>query len=480
MTKRTNGRRALAALAATALLAQGCITSSQVAMMGDKEAAKVEQSMGLMREAKSVDYVVAIGEKLAAQSQLSDGPWTFQVVDTPEPNAFALPGGHVFVSRGLLALVNSEDELAGVIGHEIGHVTARHSEKRIRATLATAPVAIATGIGGAAASIVSPKIGNIVAGSGQLFMAGVIAPFSRSQENDADEIGQQLAAKTGYDPSGISTFLHTLDREVKLLLGKEREHSFLDTHPMTPERVSKTEVNARTLVRAAGHPIARDHADFLSRLEGIVVGEDPAQGIFEEQVFLHPELDLAITFPKDWKTLNTASAVGAVSPSEHAVVSLRVAESDAKLTTVIKQLQAEQKGLAFERFEIRGLPSANTLLTEKNQIMDITLIEYNGDVYAVTGQAGGDGAAQYIKSFDVTARSFRALRSSERKSLKESRLRVRTARSGEKPDGIVERTGSTSSPEALAVSNGIEVDTVLREGQLLKVAIPQVYTPRKR
>ena len=107
MTKRTNGRRALAALAATALLAQGCITSSQVATMGDKEAAKVEQSMGLVREGKSVDYVVAIGEKLAAQSQLSDGPWTFQVVDTPEPNAFALPGGHVFISRGLLALVNS-------------------------------------------------------------------------------------------------------------------------------------------------------------------------------------------------------------------------------------------------------------------------------------------------------------------------------------------------------------------------------------
>ncbi len=112
--------------------------------------------------------------------------------------------------------------------------------------------------------------------------------------------------------------------------------------------------------------------------------------------------------------------------------------------------------------------------------MDITLIEYRGDVYVVTGQAAGDDAAEYVKPFDVTARSFRALRSSERQSIEESRLRVRTARSGEKSADIVKRTGSTASPEALAVSNGIDVDTVLQEGQLLKVAIPQAYTPRKR
>ena len=281
--------------------------------MGDKEAAKVEQAMGLLREKKPVDYVVEIGKKLAALSELPDEPWTFQVVDTAEPNAFALPGGHVYVSRGLLALVNSEDELTGVIGHEIGHVTGRHSEKRLRAALATSPVAIVTGLGGAAASIVAPRIGNMVAGGGQLLAAGlVIAPFSRSHENEADEIGQQLAAKAGYNPSGISTFLHTLDREVKLLLGEERKPSFLDTHPTAPERVAKTKENARALVRAESRPIARDRTEVFSKLTGIVVGEDPARGSFQGQLFLHPELEFAISFPKKWKTMNTASAVGSI------------------------------------------------------------------------------------------------------------------------------------------------------------------------
>jgi predicted Zn-dependent protease len=146
----------------------------------------------------------------------------------------------------------------------------------------------------------------------------------------------------------------------------------------------------------------------------------------------------------------------------------------------MKQLQAEQQGLTFKRLEIHGRPAANTRLTEGGHIMDITLIEYSGNVYAVTGQASGNAAAQYVKSFNATARSFRALRSSERRSIEESRLRVRAARSGEKSAAVAKRTGSTWGAEALAVANGIEVGTSLRDGQLLKVAIPQAYTQRNR
>ena len=162
------------------------------------------------------------------------------------------------------------------------------------------------------------------------------------------------------------------------------------------------------------------------------------------------------------------------------MVSLRIAEDGAKLATVVEQLQAEQKGLAFERFEINGLPAANTLVSGRGRIVDLTLIEYGRKVYAVTGQAAGDDAAQFVKSFNLTARSFRALSSGERRSLEESRLRVRAARAGETSTTIAERTGSTWSPEALAVANGIDVDTHLKGGQLVKVAKPQSYTPRKR
>ena len=135
---------AAAFLAAALLFVSGCLTPAREAKLGDEAARQIEQSMGLLPDAEVVAYVREVGERLAAVSARPQGPWRFEVADAPEPNAFALPGGYVYVTRGLLALVNSEDELAGVVGHEIGHVTARHSAKRINAALVTAPVNIAT------------------------------------------------------------------------------------------------------------------------------------------------------------------------------------------------------------------------------------------------------------------------------------------------------------------------------------------------
>ena len=481
MGTRIPSKWTLAALALLMLAICGCVTRSQEAKLGAEEAKKVEQTMGLLRDAKLEPYVRAIGEKLAAVSDLPEGPWHFMVVDVPEPNAFALPGGFIYVTRGLVALMNSEDELAGVIGHEIAHVTARHASKRIGAAIFTAPVSIATGIAGLAVSVVSPSLGNVLAGTGPLLTGGlVIAPFSRKQENQADEIGQELAARAGYDPAGISRFLHTLDREVTLLAGEERSFHFLDSHPMTPGRVETTAKRAKGLEPAAGRPVARSHSDFLGRIEGIVVGEDPAQGVFEEQKFMHPELELALDFPVGWKTENTAGAVGAISPGQDALVALRIAAKDSTLDATLAQMQKEQSDLRFERFEIRGLSAARTEVSSRGHYARITLIGYRGDVFAILGQSPERSAKQYAAVFDATALSVRALRNSERGAIRESRLRVRTAHSGETPADIAKRTDSAWKPEQLAVANAVQVDDAFGQGQEVKASIEQAYTARAR
>jgi len=477
-----NGRRLpslLIAFPALALLASACLTTGQEAQMGAAEAQKVEQTMGLVRDAKVDGYVRAIGQNLARVSERAEGTWSFLVVDRPEPNAFALPGGYVYVTRGLLALVNSEDELAGVIGHEIAHVTARHSSKRIGAAIVTAPVAIAAGIAGFAVSIVSPFLGNIVSGTGQVLTQGlVLAPFSREQEHQADQIGQDLAARAGYDPAGISTFLHTLSREVELYTGGKTSFHFFDSHPQTPDRVERTARRAMQLTPGPARPVARGHSEFLARIEGIVVGEDPAQGLFEDSLFLHPEFDFAITFPLGWQTQNAATAVGAISPAKDALVALRLAAQDTSVDDAVAEIQAEQKGLAFERFEIRGLPAARTRVSGGGQIADVILIGYRGDVFAVVGECAAGSARGYAKVFDTTARSFRALRRSERDSIRESRLRLTEARAGEKPPAVVERTRSSWDSQRLAIANGVKRDEPFRPGQRVKVALPQPYTPR--
>lgn len=464
-----------------ALALAGCITQAGEQQLGDDEAKKVEQQMGLVRQPALESYVRAIGEKLAAISERPEGPWQFEVVDEPQPNAFALPGGHVYVTRGLLSLLNSEDELAGVLGHEIAHVTAHHSAKRMGAAVLTAPVTIATGIAGSALGIVSPLLGSVVSGTGEVITGGlVLAPYGREQEHEADEVGQSLAARAGYDPAGLAHFLHTLDRDIALLSGEQRTFHFLDGHPLTPDRVARSEERAPELKRAPANPIAGGRGAFLAKLEGIVVGEDPAQGVFKDRRFLHPDLDFAIDFPAGWKTHNTNDAVGAVSPAKDAVVALRMAASDSSLDKVLEEAAKEQSDVRFERIKVGGLRAARASLSGRGQSGEVTLIEHGRNVFGVVGQSADSVAKKHAGALRAAANSFRPLRASERREIRESRLRVQAARAGETPAQIAKRTGSSWDAERVAVANEVAVSDRFDTGFAVKVAVPQAYTPRDR
>ena len=224
-----------------------------------------------MQDPELVSYVRAMGQRLAAQSPRKDVTYQFFVADMPEPNAFALPGGYIYVSRGLLALSNSEAELANVIGHEIGHVAARHAAQR--QTRATG-VGIATMLGTILAGVAGGSdAARAAAELGQAAGAGLIASYGRDQERQADEIGQKLAADTGWDPRAMSSFLATLERDTSDRLGSTPRPSYLDSHPALGERVQVTAQRAATLTLVAAAPIAKDQRDFYGRLNGILVGD---------------------------------------------------------------------------------------------------------------------------------------------------------------------------------------------------------------
>src|SRR5215475_11564384 len=177
--------------------------------IGAEEAKNVEKYMGLVDDARLTAYLDALGQRLVKESPRQDVSYQFSVVDMIEPNAFALPGGYVYVTRGLLALVNTEDELAGVVGHEIGHVAARHSVQKISKQ---GPFALLTNLVAGITGLVSPMVGNIIGGVGEFAQSLVFAPYSRSQETEADRVGQEIEARAGWDPTGLSTFLRTLER----------------------------------------------------------------------------------------------------------------------------------------------------------------------------------------------------------------------------------------------------------------------------
>ncbi|HBZ68273.1 MAG TPA: hypothetical protein DEP35_00335 [Deltaproteobacteria bacterium] len=450
------------------------MSETHEAELGRKAADQVIQEMGFVDDPALAQYVEALGQRLVRVSVRPDQHFEFHVVDMQEPNAFALPGGYVYVSRGLLAIANSEDEVANVLGHEIGHVLARHAAQRETRAL---PGSLLTGLTALAAGIVGGSQAAALVGSiGQTATSGLLAAYSRDQEREADKLGQELAARAGYSPAGMTAFLATLERETSLEAKGPRRPSFFDSHPSTPERVSTTETFARALAVSPGTPLAPTRAAFLEKLDGLVLGADARQGVFEEGTFLHPELAFHIRFPQDWKTTNGRTAVGAISPSQDAVVALESQARGSDPRAVAESFVAAQR-IRVSRagaVSISGLEAFRVLGVAQTESGDVPLmlvfIAYRDVIYRVTGLARSSVFQERAADFEKTAESFGALSSAERARIVQRRLRLAKALAGETIEQLGARVRNVWSSEQIAIANALEPGTRLEAGRLVKFA----------
>jgi predicted Zn-dependent protease len=451
-------------------------TAAREREIGREEAEKVERHIGFVEEGEVPAYVRAIGERLAEHSPRRDVEYHFYVVEMLEPNAFALPGGYVFVSRGLVALANSEDELAGVLGHEIGHVAARHAVKR---ESLGAPFEIATGLGALATSIVSPFLGRVVGEVGRFASGLVLAPYSREQEREADRVGQQIAAASGWDPQALAAVLKTLEREEELRReGRPRGIGFLSSHPSFPERVADASAHARKLEPAVRDPIAQGRSGFLRRIDGLGVGADPGEGIFVDGVFLHPDLDFRLRFPEDWRTQNARSYVAGGAPDGETFAVLEVAGEGTDPVAAARRF-AEERGVRLleepSPLRIGSLAAARSSARFRRSALDLTWIAHGSRVYQLTGVCPPVAFEARRETFAEMAQSFRPLTAEERAGILETRLRVVRSSGAETLAELVERTRSVWSAEEVAVANGLEIGAAPREGDRVKIAIREPY-----
>jgi len=427
---------------------------------GQEGEAEVASELGLYKDDAVQAYVNAVGQRVA-RGAARGFDYRFRIVDQWSPNAFALPGGVIFVSRGLLALVNTEDELACVLGHEITHAAARHQ---------------------AAAQQTEMRLGPVSLGFAR---AAYMAAYQRDEERAADEGGQQLAAAAGYDPRSMSDFLKRLAGVERLMLGAQRIPGFFDTHPGTTERIASTETRGREIVWKRSPAIAPDPEGYLHKIEGIVLDENPAEGIFRGSRFIHPDLDFTLSFPEGWTMVNTASAVGAISPKRDARIALEmVAEgSDPKkaaekflserATKMHAQVEEAQSIFVGElpAYQVRGrVPT-----TQGDVAGQLTWIAYRGRIYRISVSARSMVASGYFGRAQSTTRSFRPLTGDERVSVLVSRLRVAHAKQGETIDALSRRTGNAWDIEKTAVANGLFGPTAFPEGQPVKIALTEPY-----
>ncbi|MGD8871877.1 MAG: M48 family metalloprotease, partial [Gemmatimonadota bacterium] len=376
------------------------VSESQEISMGREADPQVRASMGVVDDPELQAYVSRIGQDLAAISERPDLPWTFTVIDDPVVNAFALPGGFIYVTRGILAQFESEAELAGVLGHEIGHVTARHSASQMsRQQLQQ----LGLGVGMIFSETVR-EYGGLAAAGLQLLNLR----YSRGDESQADRLGLRYMARRGYDPDAMIGVFDMLAQVSGSAESRAPEWQL--THPYPENREATIRQQIAEGGYAAGGTV--NHDAYLDRIDGLVYGENPREGFFQGARFLHPELELELTFPSGWSTVNQREVVGAVAPAEDAVVMLGLVEDASAPEAELRDFLS-QEGMSGGSIREDGSGAVERVraefeaTTENGAIRgEAAFVRYAGRVYRLLGYSPSARWSAYSGAIAASISSF--------------------------------------------------------------------------
>ncbi len=453
---------------------------------GKKSHAQVLQEYSALKNPRLQAYVNDIGQKLARQSQRANLQWTFTVLDSPEINAFALPGGYVYVTRGIMAYLDSEADLAGVVGHEIGHVTARHGAQRatrqqnagigVLAASVLGAVLEAKGVGGA---------GDLLGGAAQNAAAGYVAKYGREQELQADGLGAEYLSRVQFDPRNMIDVINVLKNQERFAadLAKAQgrqppaQNSYLASHPSNDQRLDTiTKLAAQYKTTAPYQDEGR--ARYQQMMEGVAFGESAEQGLTRGRNFYHEGLNLAITAAPGWKIQNEAEQLTFVNAAGDAGLIMQVVPPKAGTTheEIIRNLVKPDSGRTEAR-RLNNLPATHFVGTQKADNGQSKNIELT----LVTGATGANYALVYAaKDANVLAnnraqmqeveRSFRPLSAADKAAAKAWILKTTPMPRG----GFAElaRSSPLANPEQqLKLINGVYASGDIKPGAPVKVVV---------
>jgi len=442
------------------------MSESQEIAIGRQYNEQVISKQYQVYESKALqDYVDRVGQKLAKNSHRSHLQYRFTVLDTPEINAFALPGGYVYITRGILAYLGSEAELAAVVGHEIGHVTARHGVRQQSA-------AQVANIGLAVASIFVPEIGTSLGQNLTNILGGVLlSGYGREHELEADRLGAQYLARADYDPQAIIRVLRVLknqelkDIELAKQEGREprRYSGLFATHPDNDTRLKQVVGEADRLAPAAPF---EGRGEFLAAIDGLVFNDNTDQGVVRNNRFYHGELGIALQFPEAWQVHNLPDALIAVSPGGEARLQMKMDQKPRGTPVEYARRMAGANG-NVQRLDLDGLSAATFELP--NAIGGV--IYHDKYAYILQAQAKARGGLNAHRNaiFD-TVRSFHSITAGERRLVKPLGIRVITARQGDTYAGLARNSPLGKSAESyLRLINAQYPDGEPQAGQRIKI-----------
>jgi predicted Zn-dependent protease len=400
------------------------VSSGQELEMGRQADPAIVAEYGLYQDRDLSAYVDSIGQALGRSSHLPALRWHFRLLDSPVVNAFALPGGYIYITRGIVAHMNSEAQLAGVLGHEIGHVTARHSAQQMTSQQ-LAQIGLLAGM--VAFEGFRPYGGIAAQGLGILFLK-----YSRDHERQADELGVQYSVKSRYDPRQIPPTYDTLKR-----LGERSGAalpSFLSTHPDPGDREVRTRELAEASISGAGTNLVVRQAGYQNRIDGIVFGDDPRQGYFENSRFYHPQLRFQMIFPSGWTNENTPSAVFSQSEQLGAAMRMTLGSSTNRSLTPSEYVDTLRARGAITSAsgrseQLRDFPAWIGTIVAATESGNVTLASgfvriAPGQFLEIIGQSKGGAANDQVLS---TIRSVAALTDPDKLNVTPDRIVVKRA-----------------------------------------------------
>ncbi|WJW75693.1 M48 family metalloprotease [Thiohalobacter sp. IOR34] len=418
-------------------------------------------------------YVQGIGERLASHSHRPGLIYRFTVLDSPDVNAFALPGGYIYIHRGLIAYLNSEAELAAVLAHEIGHVTARHAVRQ-------QSMATATGVLGA---VIAGRSGLPAAGDlANLAGTALVRGYGREHELESDRLGAEYLARSGYDPSAMLDVIRvlkaqeTFERRLAKEEGREPRsyHGLFATHPDNDRRL-------QTVIAAAGRLTAnggrRERQTFLHAIDGLVFGDSEREGIRRGNHFYHRALDLALEFPAGWTLHNQPDRLLAIPPARDGFIQFSMTDLNRRLTPrefLIRRLGLKRlsHGEAIEHLGLPGYTAIAETDTAKGRLPLRYLVLFRGDkaLLFIGGADPGGDPYRYDARVLATARRFHPLSEAEQPLARALRIRLIRAEENTRFAELARDSAIPNHPEErLRLLNGLYPDGEPRPGQWLKV-----------
>ncbi len=447
------------------------MSEEQEIALGKQADPSIVAMYGLYQDQQLQNFINEKGQQMAKISHRPHLNYEFKILDSPVVNAFALPGGYIYFTRGILAHFSNEAEFAGVLGHEIGHVTARHGA--IQQTQQTLGQILL--IGGL---IVSPAFRQF-ANEGMQAMQLLFLKNSRDHESQSDELGVEYSTEIGYDARHMANFFQTLNN---MRTGTESETlpTFLSTHPDPLNRFQRVgELAEQAQAQHPGMTFEVNRDSYLQMIDGIIYGEDPKQGYVENNTFYHPELKFYFPIPNAWRTVNTPQQVQMAPKDGKALMILTLTQANSleeAAQAIVEKYSltvVEQKKLSLNGMDAYAMVADQTNQQTNESIRLLTyLISYNGLIYTFHGVSLPTDFEKYLPSFNQTMRNFKVLRDASKINVKPERISIkRLSKSGTFQSALEDYRIPSDRHRELALINGLDLKDQVSAGQYIKIVV---------